>query len=222
MQGIRRGSRSITAGAEPPMESEQQRAVTFIVRGELAFLLFIGVSVALHPGFVLKWNEGGMSNYGLHIKTAVPYTLALALLAFYSRRAALLCARGDERSRRLRLVLKSYSSILLLVLLSSYIYSLDIVLKDVHFALGTVLVVLVGSASLWMFQLWSPSTWVWLFLFVQLSGDVLALLTALGDLHFLFLSEMLVNVGFTSLLIRNSRRVPGEGHRDTSRYDAAS
>lgn len=221
MQGIRRGSRGITPGAQPQMKSEQLRAVTFIVLGELAFLVFIGVSVALHPGFVLKWNEGGMSNYGLHIKTAVPYTLALALLALYSRRAALLCARGDERSRRLRFVLKSYSSILLLVLLSSYIYSLDIVLKDVHFALGTALVVLVGSASLWMFQVWSPSTWVWLFLFVQLSGDVLALLTALGVLHFLFLSEMLVNVSFASLLVRTSRRVAGEGHRDTSRCEAA-
>ena len=43
-----------------------------------------------------------MSNYGLHIKTAVPYTLALALLAIYSLRAAMVytnvtnaCADSD-------------------------------------------------------------------------------------------------------------------------------
>jgi hypothetical protein len=54
------------------MKTKGQWAVTYVVRGEFAFLLFTGVCVALHPGIVLKWNEGGMSNYGLHLKTAVP------------------------------------------------------------------------------------------------------------------------------------------------------
>jgi hypothetical protein len=192
--------------------SEQQRAATYVVRGELTFLFFVAVSVALHPGFVLEGNEGGMSNYALHLKTAVPYTLALGALALYSRRAALLCAH-DERSRRLRFVLTSYSSIVLLVLLSSYVYSLDIELKDVHYALGTVLLVLVFTASLWMFRLRSRSSWSALFLLVQLSGDALALLTALGGLHVLFLSEILANVGFAGLLIRTSRRVPIDAHQ---------
>ena len=72
------------------------------MRGEVLFLFFTAVSVALHPGFVLQRDEGGMSNYGLHVKTAVPYTLALALLVLYSARAASLYGGGDGRLRRLR------------------------------------------------------------------------------------------------------------------------
>jgi hypothetical protein len=180
-----------------------ERAVTYIVCGEFAFLFFVGVCVALHPGFVLTGDEGGMSNYGLHLKTAVPYTFALAALALCSRRAALLCPH-DERSRGLRIVLNSYSSILLLVLLSSYVYSLNIELKDVHYGLSTVLLVLVCTASLSMLRQRSPSSWPALFLLVQLSGAALALLTALGDLHVLFLAEILANVGFTGILIQYS------------------
>jgi hypothetical protein len=204
----------------PHVSTGGKRAVTYIVRGELAYLFFVIVSVALHPGFVLTSNEGGMSNYGLHIKTAVPYTLALALLALYSQRAAMSYANGDQRVRRLGLVLTSYSAVLLLILLSSYIYSLDVGLKDGHFALGTVLVVLVGAASLWMFREWSLSVTSSLLLLVQLAGDSLALLTALGDLHLLFLAEMLANLGFAGLLIRTSRQIARQSRQDPLPYDA--
>jgi hypothetical protein len=202
------------------MSTGAKRAVMYIVRGELAYLFFIVVSVALHPGFVLKSNEGGMSNYGLHIKTVVPYTLALALLALYSQRAAMVYTNGDQRVRRLGLVLRSYSVVLLLILLSSYIYTLDVGLKDLHFALGTVLVVLVGAASLWMFREWSHSVTSSLLLVVQLAGDSLALLTSLGDVHLLFLAEMLANLGFAGLLIRTSRQIDRQSRQDPLPYDA--
>ncbi len=222
MQGIRRGSRSVTAGIQPRLIPQRQRVVTLLVRGELAFLLFTGVCVALHPGFVLKWNEGGMSNYALHLKTAIPYTLAVALLALYSRRATRLCTNDDQRSRQLRFVLNTFSSILVLVMLTSYVYSLNIVLKDAHFGFGTVLIILVGTASLWMFQQSSRSSWDWLLVSIQLSGDVVALLTAIGDLHLLFLTEMLTNVSFVGLLIRTSRRMARESDPNASSYDGAA
>jgi len=211
MQSRGRGTRSLAAGVQRDVGS-QQRVAAYVIRGEAAFLLFTCVCVALHPGFVLKWREGGLSNYGLHIKTAVPYTLALALLSLYSQRAAAHCASGDSRSRQLRWLLAAFSLVLLLVLLSSYVYSLNPTLKVVHFALGGVLVVLVGAASVWMFVHWSPSTWDWLFLAVQLVGDAVALLTGLGDAHLLFLSEMLTNIGFVGLLVRSSRRVAVHGN----------
>lgn len=163
-----------------------------------------------------------MSDYGLHIRTAVPYTLALALLALFSRRAAVLYAGGDKLSRRVSLLLELYCAILLSVLLSSYVYSLNVVLKYVHYVLGTALIVLVTVASVWLYALWPRSTWNQLFLFVQLSGDVLALMTGLGAVHFLFASEILANVGFEALLIRTGRRVAVEGQRIALSYDTTS
>ena len=50
------------------------RAAAHIALGQISFGFFITVCVALPPGFVLKSNEGGVSNYGVHLKTALPYT----------------------------------------------------------------------------------------------------------------------------------------------------
>jgi hypothetical protein len=179
----------------------------YVVTGELAFLVFTAVSIAMHPGFVLKGDEGGLSDYGVHVVTAIPYTLALALLAIYSRRAALHCAVENLRSRRLRLLLSSYCAVVLLVLLSTYVYTLNGVLKNVHFGLGTVLIVVVFVGSLWMYRLWSPTFTVRMFLLAQLIGDVLTLATVVGAFHVLFLAEIVSNIAFASLLIRTCRRI---------------
>jgi hypothetical protein len=209
-----RGSRSDLAdNATDPflrLTSKKRRAVTCVVRGELAFLFFTGVSVALHPGFVLKWDEGGMSNYGLHIETVIPYTLGLSMLTAYSWRAARLYAGADRRSRRMCSVLTAYGAVVLSVMLSSYFYSRNIELRDLHFSFCTLLVVLVCVASLWMYRLWLPSRQSNLLFSIQLLGDLLALLTLVGALHVLFLAEMLSNIGFFALLVRTGLRVAAE------------
>ncbi len=205
LQANRRVSRG--SGSNGPPNSARWRAVSDVVRGEVLFLFFIAVCVAIHPGYVLKRNEGGMSNYGLHIETGIPYTIALVALALYSRRAARSYRDGDRRSQRLRQILLAYCVIVLAVLLSTYFYSMNLALRDVHFALGTALIVLVGFASLWMYRQWAPSRGVTALLLVQLVGDVLALGTVVGALHVLFLSEIVSNLGFASLLLRSCRRV---------------
>ncbi|MCU1362226.1 MAG: hypothetical protein JWM55_54 [Acidimicrobiaceae bacterium] len=198
--------------------SDWARAAVYVVRGEIAFLFFTAVSVALHPGFVLKRNEGGMSNYGVHVETALPYTLALLSLALYSHRAALLYRDGDKRSKKLRVLLTCYSAVVVAVMVSTYVYTLSPTLKDVHFALGTALILVVGVGSLWLYRLWAPSpgVGVGVLLFIQLVGDVLSLLTVVGWLHLLFISEIAANVGFAALLILSCRRLAVEGERTTT------
>lgn len=210
IQGIRRSSRGAVSRSETRSTTGTWRAVIFVFRGEALFLFFTAVSVALHPGYVLKRDEGGMSNYGLHLRTAVPYTLALALLVLYSVRAAMLFTGDDQRSRRMRLLIVSYSTVVFSVLLSTYFYTINDVLTDLHFSLGTVLIIVVGVGSVWMYQLWPPSLAVKVLLAIQLTGDALALLTVFGVLHLLFLTEILSNVAFAALLISSCRRIAGE------------
>jgi hypothetical protein len=212
IEGFQWGSRKPDS-VRRPSTSDRWRALTYVVVGELGFLGFTAVSIAMHPGFVFKGDEGGLSDYGVHVETAIPYTLALILLAFYSRRAALLYADDHQRSRRLRTLLTAYCSVVLLVLLSTYVYTLNGVLKNVHFGFGTVLILVVGVGSIWMYRLWPPSIPIRLFLAVQLSGDVLTMLTVVGAVHLLFLSEMLSNIGFASLLVGTCRRIAAEEHQ---------
>jgi hypothetical protein len=187
-------------------ESPKTRAVTYIVWGQILFVLFIGVCIALHPGIVLKSNEGGVSNYGIHVKTALPYTLALGLLALYSRRAAVLYSKSDPLTRRLRRVLTAYSVIVIVMQFSTYVYSLNHILRDIHISFGTVLITFEAFAAMWMFGR-IRKVWDGVFLVIQLAGALLALVTIVGVLHVLFLAEELANTGFACLLIHTAQRV---------------
>lgn len=184
----------------------RKAALYYVVYGEIAFLLFLVICITLHPGFVLKRDEGGMSNYGLHIKTAIPYTLALASLSLCSLGAALSYS-GYGSTRVPRKIVLGYGIIVGAVLLSTYAYTFNIVLTDIHFGLGAVLVGFTGVSSLWMGVQRRVSVWTVAFLVIQLCGDVGALLAAAGAFHALFAAEMATNLGFSALMIRTCLRV---------------
>jgi hypothetical protein len=187
------------------IQGNTKRGATLVVCGQVSFLLFIALCVTLHPGFVLKRDEGGMSNYGVHALTALPYTLALLSLTWSSWWAAAQFRQDDPSARRLRHVLNFYGSIIFVILLSTYVYTRNQALRDVHFSLGTVLIVFEIVSSLWMFGLFRRFVWDGIFLLVQLAGSALCLATIDGELHLLFLAEMVTAVGFAGLVIHTSR-----------------
>jgi hypothetical protein len=183
------------------------RPGVLIVLGQVSMFVFLAISVALHPGFVFKVNEGGISNYGVHLKTAISYSLAFLLCSYFSYRAARLYRPPDVTTRRLRLLLYAYSGLLLLTLLSTYGYKLDVGLKDAHIGVGVVLITFELLASVWIYtQL--GGLWDTAFIVVQLGGFVLAALTFFGALHVLFLGQALADVGFALLLIHMGLATP--------------
>ncbi len=190
-----------------------------IILGQVSFFFFLAVSVALHPGFVFKVDEGGISNYGIHLKTAVPFSLAFLLCSYFSYRAGRLYRAPDVIIRRLRSLLFTYCVLLLVTLLSTYGYKLDVGLKDAHIAVGVVTVTFESVASVWIFaQL--RSTVDTAFLLLQLGGLVVAGLTVFGALHLLFLGQALADVGFALLLIHVGLEIPVAGRprfRDADR-----
>lgn len=208
-----RGRRMIRA------ERDDKQGARLVECGQICFGLFIAICVALHPGFVLKWNEGGMSDYGSHIETALPYTLALLGLAEFSRRAASLYRQSDRTTRRLRRVLYFYSAIVLVMLVSTYVYTLNFTLRDFHFGFGTILILFEVSSSVWMFLLFRRLVWDGIFLIMQIVGSVLCLITIVGVLHVLFFAEMLTGAGFAGLIIHTSRCV-SSGVASSSRESA--
>jgi hypothetical protein len=177
-------------------------AVRWVVFGEVAFLVFMAVSVALHPGYVLARKEGGISEYGVHIKTAVLYTFAWAVLAGSNMRAARVCGGRGVRSRKVRNLLLFYSAATLPVLISTYFYSLDAVLKYIHYGFGAVLVVFMSAAAYWLYRQLPDVTWARAILWVQVLGSMAALLSIVGVFHVLFCAESISNVGCAILLAK--------------------
>jgi hypothetical protein len=187
-------------------KTDGKRGASFVVYGQVCFLVFIVVCIAIRPGFVLKRNEGGISNYGPHIQTAFAYTAALLGLAEFSRRAGTFF-RGDldPNAQRLRRVLYVYFVIVLAMLVTSYVYTINHTLRDIHFAFGIALVLFEVGASWWMFRLFRRFMWDGVFLILQVSGSIVSLVTIVGAIHVLFVGEMVTWVGFSGLIIHTSR-----------------
>jgi hypothetical protein len=189
------------------------RAVAYIAYGQMGLLVFLVVCVALHPGFVLKADEGGMSNYGIHLKTAAAYTLALGLPVLFSVLAIRLMSSDDPQVRSLRLILVIYCWLVLLTLVSTYVYSLNTVLKDLHIVFGSALTVFESAVSVWMYRLLRPVLWDRILFTVQMLGFLVAVLTFAGIFHLLFVGEVVTFGAFALLLVHTAKRlrvvVPG-------------
>jgi heme/copper-type cytochrome/quinol oxidase subunit 4 len=185
----------------------KSRAVAFVAYGQLFLALFLALCVALHPGFVLKSDEGGMSNYGIHLKTATAYTMSLGLPALFSMQAARLLGGDATLARKFGTVLRTYGWLLLLTLLSTYVYSLDTALRDLHIVIGAALAIFQVAASVWMYRLMGGTKWDGILLGMELLGFLLAVFTIVGVLHVLFLSQVLTSGAFALLLIRSAMKV---------------
>lgn len=172
-----------------------------VARSQVAFAFFIAVCVALHPGVVLKSNEGGLSNYGVHLKTVIPYTLALALASLLSYRATRSLHTARRETRHFKLLLLVYSGLTLLTLATTFGYTLDTPQRDLHVAVGVVITVFEFAASLWMYYVVRHLVLV---VVVELIGFVLAALTFFGVVHVLFLTQVLIGGAFALLMVRAS------------------
>lgn len=199
---------NVTSDAAPSDYRRGPRDRRAIIRdvalGQLGFLFFLAVCVALHPGLVLKANEGGMSNYGVHLKTVVPYTLALLSPGLFTQRATARFRVMSARQRQFRLLLLTYCVLIILTLLTTYGYTLDTVQRDVHVAVGVVIIVFESAASLWMYHALRRHRGI---LVVQLLGLALAALTFFGALHVLFLSQIVTGGAFAILLVATCRQL---------------
>jgi hypothetical protein len=190
-----------------------------ILAGQLSFAGWMAVSIALHPGFVLKLDEGGISNYGIHLKTVIPYSLAFVLCAYCSIRAGRRYRSSAGVARGLSYLLVTYGCLLLLTLVSTYGYTRDPGLKEAHIAAGVATISFELVAAVWMYaQL--RGGWDVLFLGVQVAGFVVAGLTFLGALHLLFVGQALAAVGFGLLLVHLGWVTPCRGQSGSASPDA--
>jgi len=183
------------------------RPYRFALYSQLSLLVFLGVCVVLHPGLVLKWNEAGLSNYGIHITTAIPYTLAFALSSAFAVQAVRVTVARNRATRVLRVVLYAYALLCLFVLASTYGYSRTPPLHHVHVVAGITLMLFEPVASLWCYlQVRTTRHAAW-WLGVEAAGFALAVIDYEVVLHVLFLAQLFTGVGFGVLMVRTVGRL---------------
>ncbi len=174
------------------------RVARWVATGQIGFAAGVGICVAVSPHLVLHANEGGISNFGVHAATVVPYSAALLVPAILTFRASRQVGSYSEE-RRLREILTVYSALLLLTLVTTYSYKIDTPLKIVHVGVGVVLTLFEMGSALWMSREIHALYGV---VIVQFAGFILAALTIVGVLHLLFVTQLIVGLAFALVLVR--------------------
>ena len=174
-----------------------------VAASQVCFVALLGVCVALKPGLVIKRNEGGVSNYGVHWETVIPYTMAYALDAGLLARAARLLDRPAMAT--LRLVLRVLSVLLIATLVTTYGYTSALALKDIHFVVGSILILFEGASAPWLWRLSRRGVAAIAGVAATVAGLVLCALATLGAWHVLFAGQVLVIAGYAPLLVGATR-----------------
>lgn len=191
------------------------RVFRYLLMSQISFFAFLAICLAIVPRFLLEHNEGGVSNYGVTAVTVVPFTLAFLTCAAFILMAVRIIPRHPPTLARFRWALFTLAILLLLVLVSTYPYKVDLALKDIHIVIGVLLLTYEMAMAFWL-ALAVARDWInILFLMVQTAGSVLALVTLVGVLHLLFVSQMIASAAFGVVLVRSGHLlVPRDGAGD--------
>jgi hypothetical protein len=183
------------------------RASKYVTYGQWNLIVFVLLSISLHPGFVLKRDEGGFSNYGIHAKTVIPYSLTYLGCVFFTLLAVKCLPEIGHDTKVLTTLLRSYALICFLLLVSTYGYSLNSPLKDIHGAIGLIAMAFDPAASVWLFLRTNKSGWDRAWLGIEAAGVVLGVIDIIDIAHVLFAAQAVVALGFGFLLARGTHHI---------------
>jgi hypothetical protein len=186
------------------------RPARLVLWSQLSLNGFLLVCLALLPKFLFERNEGGVSNYGVHDRTVVFYTLAFGLSAGLLTAAARSLSVTNKPFTSVKRVFYLLSYLLILVLISTYPYKINQTLDNFHILAGITLFVVELAVSGW-FAIFLSRNKINLVLFgLVVSGFTLAFITFAGRLHVLFAAQLLTSLSFGALIIRTTAAVTTE------------
>ncbi len=177
-------------------------ALGILLLGQVVLVLGLAVCVVLRPGLVVKRDESGVSNYGIHLRTAVPYSLALV----GAGASSLIVGLRHRLPRSDRALLVAYGTLMGGELLSTYPYRVNEAWHTLHLAMGFALVAF-EFLSVWWWGTRSRFPLRWWGVAVETVGLALALATLAAVVHALFLAEVLTSVSWGAVMMGRVREV---------------
>lgn len=183
-----------------------RQVVRRLLWSQIALFGGLGACFGLIPKFLTEHNEGGVSNYGVHARTIVPYSLAFGLSAGFVLAAARLIKPATKAWRQLRYIFYIYAGLLLLVLITTYPYKLNDGFKNLHVLSAILIFVFEMAASVWLALVIQRDAVTGWLLAGQLFGFGLGGLTFFGAIHRLFIAQIVTSLTFGLLLLQAARR----------------
>jgi len=185
-------------------------ALHYAFLSQVGFYGFIAVCTILLPGFLFSRDEGGLSNFGVHALTIVPFTLAFLVGSICLWLTARLLPAKTLHRQQLKLILTILSGLTVAVLLSTYPYQLNLWLNSIHAAFAAGLLAAEVVAGIWFHNELLHDRLNTVLLYAELLGFVLAALTLAGVIDILFASQILTGGTFGWLMVRTIGHVTSD------------
>ena len=149
------------------------------------------------PSVAIK--NGGVSNFGNHVSTVVPYVLAFLLNVVFIYLASRAILKLGSRLAYIARALMLLSVLTLIVFISTFPRHYNFTYSDIHDDLGIVLYSYEFLISVWIVMK-RPTAMAKALLSMQAIGSMVGLLSALKVIHFLFLGQIVGAAGFGLLI----------------------
>ena len=177
---------------------------------QLVYLGLLAVCLAIDPGVATHRDEGGLSNFGIHVATVVPYTGAFAgaaILLLAGARAAPVGPAANGFARWCRVLAVA----LLCVLASTYAYKRDVALHDLHIAVSVAASALEVALGAWLVGTTARDATTTGALVLLAAAALLGVITLAGGAHLLFVAQAVGAVAFAVVLVRGAAAVARAG-----------
>lgn len=179
----------------------RQKTATYIIISQLIFFVTIAICVAFKPHALL--NNSAFSFFGNYMPTAIPFViglLAMATTLVLAARVSPKITTTDQWLSRLFITIAVHLTGLALIP-----YGINRISYIVHISLAYSLGVVFLVASGWLIAKSERNVINFSLLGMQIAGVVLGILSTseVGKLHFIALGQLIVNLGFSGLLIRS-------------------
>jgi hypothetical protein len=180
----------------------RDRVMGDLVRGQVCLLVGLLLCIGLMPEGLGANN--GMSYYGVHWETVLPYAVGILSAALFTRRALRHAASTSPSPGHLRIAADAFALLLGGIILTPY--TLNGAVDWTHRLLGAALFVLQLLLAIRLVA-WAHGAGTALLL-VQLAGGIIAAVYLLQDDGFLLQGEATFQFGFGALLIRTIPLLP--------------
>lgn len=178
-------------------------AVRLLAYAQTALFLGLAICLSLLPHFLFESNEGGISNFGTHATTIVPFSFGFAVCGLLTIQASFSLPRGIASYKDMRGALFILGLLYLVVLSSTYPYKVNHVLDTFHVYASVALIIWNMVLGTWLALFAARDRINGALLCIQYVAFAFAVLTYVGTVHTLFIVECGVSAAFGILLLRS-------------------
>ncbi len=198
------GDRAVAGGTTAPRRLARfARATHYVTYSQACFFITIAVCIVLMPGAAA--HHDGLSDFGIHERTVVPYVAGLLLTGYFMIKAA---HALPQNTRTLKFLTEALFALAVLVVgVSLTPYSVDALFDWAHIGASSVLFLDELVLAVWLVFAHVRGRLNFALLAAQLAAALVAFYSELGVLDRMLTGEIATQVAFGILLIRCLHRL---------------